>query len=144
MKPKFENDNIIISLYDLVDNLSDEAKKELGQQLIWSSEVYKDLIDAIVNDTVVTRHFAYNIFNARESILKSLGVLEKNHFRSLLAELHQEKEEHNRWEKDYWTLYHSLPSDYRANMPTREEYKHIPISHDDDQINKAMEDYGGK
>ena len=144
MKIEIQENNLVINISDLIDNLSEEYKKELGQSFIWSPEVFKDLIDAITNDIVVTRHFAYNIFNARESILKSIGVLERNHFRSLLSELQQEKEEHQRWEKDYWKLYHSLPVEYHRNMPEREPFKAIPIIHDDDKINKAMEEYGSK
>ena len=144
MKIEIKDNNLVINISDLIDNLSEEYKKELGQSLIWSPEVFKDLIDALVNDEVVTRNFAYNIFNAREAILKSLTILEKNHFRSLLSELHQEKEERQRWEKDYWKLYHSLPAEYHANMPQREPFKHIPINHDDNAIDNAIEDFGSK
>ena len=141
MKANFEKENIVISIYDIIEELPLEAKREIGQSLIWDKEVFNDVLDAIINERIVTKSFGYNIFNARRDILESLNILERNHFRSLLNELANETSERRRWENDYWKLYHSIPDGVRDCIPQREPYEHKSINCNDDDIDNAINEY---
>ena len=143
MKVTYENDNITISIYDLVDNLSDEAKRDLGQQILWSKDAFNDILDAIINDQIVSPRFGYNIFDARAKILNGLDILQRNHFRSLITELERANLDKARWEQDYWNLYHSIPDGPRGWIPERTPFTPRKFKNDK-EVDTLMDEYINK
>jgi hypothetical protein len=123
MTIKIDDGVLSINLSDILDVMTDDHKREFMKHAVWQQDIFEDLIHAIVNDHIVTEHFGSNIYDTRKQILESIGKLEANHFRSLMHELEQSEIEKDKWQTDYWKLYHSLSSDQKMKAPQTERYQ---------------------
>jgi hypothetical protein len=116
---KSEKGYVMVSLYDIWNSLDTESKEDFIENIIYqedvSSKLIDELIDVLIDDTVVTKSFNGWIYNGRTKILEKLGLLQAKHFSSLLHELNQAMLDAKRWNKEYSAIYDEL-------RQLREEY----------------------
>lgn len=124
---------------ELWDLLTDDQKKQMAKSMVWEADVLDDLINAIINDEIVTSSFDYQTYGARKRILESLGVMERNHFRSLLSEMKSQKDTSDEYSKAYFRLYHAWPDEHLDRRPNGPEFKHGSSWPSEEKIDSEME-----
>ena len=118
MRFKLDKGQLMIHLGDLLDGLSSEEKHEIASHLVWDEEIFKEVVESIATDTVVTSSFNLQIYGARLRLVELLPQMQREIVRSLLYELRQANEKARACRAWAWQLYHLLPSENRPRLPS--------------------------
>ena len=78
MSVKFENMELKISLWDILNELTDEQKHEIAEHLIWDQAIFDDFVDRIATERVVTDSFNSNLYKARLRLIERIFRLRRN------------------------------------------------------------------
>ena len=131
MSVKFENMELKISLWDILNELTDEQKHEIAEHLIWDQAIFDDFVDRIATERVVTDSFNSNLYKARLRLIELLPQLHQEMIRSLLTELREARAQENRLTIWAYRLYHAWPDD-RVKRPELDKYVHTPMASDEE------------
>lgn len=104
-----ENMNLVVSVYDIIEQMSDEAKEELGRQLAWSMPVADELKRSCV-EGYAYENYNPDVHKIRTGILTSEDAPEmiRKWAGALVHEAKTAKAEQKRFEDAYYKLYHAV------------------------------------
>lgn len=104
-----ETGKIEVNIFDIVRELDDEAKNELGELLAWDTPVADELIRSCVHD-FAAENYAPEVLNIRTSILTSedAPVMLRDWAREMVCQAKTAKAEKTRYDRAYWKLYHAV------------------------------------
>ena len=123
MRIKLDGTDVIISLWDILAELSADQKRALAEHLIWDNDIFNDLVECLATDRVVTESFSGNIHTARLRLMELLPIMQQNIIRTLLWEKKAAQEEKERISRWAWELYHAWPKDGLNQRPLIEDFR---------------------
>jgi len=117
MRYNLVNGKIEIDLNDILRNLSAEEKRAIAEDLVWDDDIFRDFVDRLMTNEVVTDQMSRGIYEARLRFMELLPVMEQEVVRSLLHMLEQERNEKARYHSWSWDMYHAWPKEYARELP---------------------------
>ena len=125
MKYNVKNQTVEIRLYDIIEELTIEEKRELANYLVWDQEMFNELVERIATDTVVSESFSNYIYHARLRLMELLPQMCRETIRSLQRECAEAKADARRHIRWAYALYHAWP-DHRVDRPKLEAFTQTP------------------
>lgn len=108
MKFTFEDGKIQISLYQLMQDLSDEQMRELAAAVQWEPPILNDFVEALMGDTGY-RTFLPDLTKARLKFIELMPIAAAEVIRSLQNRLDSAEAEQKRWAEYVWVLKRAWP-----------------------------------
>lgn len=119
---KLKDGKIEIHITDIIDSLTLEEKQEVAKNLVWSQDIFDEMIDQLATGKIVTSSFYYNVYNARLKLMELFPEMNRNIIRSLLYELKEARDKVRRWDRWAWELFHKWPRGYEQERPKTADF----------------------
>jgi hypothetical protein len=130
---KIEDKHLKINVYDLIDMLSPDDKREFANKLLFDQDIMDDFIKDMMTG-LATPSFNYTYWEARQKFTELLPEMSKDIIATLIHELDGAKKEKERMETWAWRLWkfhcHERNEPW-GNVPSLGEY--IPQGWESDE-----------
>lgn len=141
---KIEDKQLKINIYDLIDMLSDDDKKDFANKLAFDPYLMNQFIEDMLTG-IATPSFNYHFWEARNRFIELLPQMSKDIISTLVHELDCAKLKAQRMEEWAWNLWkfhcHERNESW-SNVPSQGEYIHAGWERDAALCARIEKDYG--